>query len=67
MNEGIHIYNTADKYNVKATIEMENCMVDLLAREGRVKEAYEFVKQMESPNEITWTSLLAGDITIRKI
>ncbi|CAL1396538.1 unnamed protein product [Linum trigynum] len=48
-------------YGIEPTVEHYGCVVDLLIRNGRLKEAEERVKDMPvKPNAVIWRSLLAG-------
>ncbi|GAB4855791.1 hypothetical protein Ancab_024436 [Ancistrocladus abbreviatus] len=62
VDEGLAIFNAIEKlYGFKPTMEQYACAVDLLARGGRVREAYSFVNEMPleaSPK--TWSTLLAA-------
>ncbi|KAE9586635.1 hypothetical protein Lal_00004981 [Lupinus albus] len=52
--------NDAEKlYGVKPTIQHFGCVVDLLAREGRLKEAEDFVSTMPiKPDAVLWRTLI---------
>uniref|UniRef100_A0A0D3HLL2 Pentatricopeptide repeat-containing protein n=1 Tax=Oryza barthii TaxID=65489 RepID=A0A0D3HLL2_9ORYZ len=53
VDEGLRIFNKFDVYGVAAAVEHYGCLVDLLDRAGRLREAYEIVKNMlVQPNEI---------------
>lgn len=61
VDEGLQIFNKLDAYGVEAGVEHYGCLVDLLGRAGKLKEAYEIVKNMsEEPNEVIWGSLLGA-------
>jgi pentatricopeptide repeat protein len=49
-------------------VEHYGCLVDVLGQSGKLKEAYEIVKNMpEEPNEVIWGSLeLAECMLMRK-
>uniref|UniRef100_A0A0E0MFB6 Pentacotripeptide-repeat region of PRORP domain-containing protein n=1 Tax=Oryza punctata TaxID=4537 RepID=A0A0E0MFB6_ORYPU len=70
---GLRIFIKYDVYGVAAAVEHYGCLVDLLARAGRLREAYEIVKNMlVVPNEVIWGSLLGacrvhGDAEMSKL
>uniref|UniRef100_A0A7N0SZI4 Pentatricopeptide repeat-containing protein n=1 Tax=Kalanchoe fedtschenkoi TaxID=63787 RepID=A0A7N0SZI4_KALFE len=50
-----------DKFGVSPRLAHYACMVDLLSRQGNVKEAYEFVKCMPVlPDKRIWGAILSG-------
>ncbi|KAJ4867060.1 putative pentatricopeptide repeat-containing protein [Raphanus sativus] len=50
-----------EDYNLKPRDAHFGCMVDLLCRSGRLKDAHEFVNQMPvKPNAVIWRTLLGG-------
>ncbi|XP_022991386.1 putative pentatricopeptide repeat-containing protein At3g15930 [Cucurbita maxima] len=49
------------QHGIEPNITHYGCLVDLLARAGRLKEAHEVIKNMPiEPNSIVWGALLAG-------
>ncbi|KAL6840222.1 hypothetical protein ACP4OV_030032 [Aristida adscensionis] len=61
VDEGLRIFKKFDVYGVDAGVEHYGCLVDLLGRAGKLKEAYEIVKNMpEEPNEVIWGALLGA-------
>ncbi|PIA58750.1 hypothetical protein AQUCO_00500593v1 [Aquilegia coerulea] len=49
------------EHNIKATLEHYGCMVDLMARVGMLKEAYDLIKSMPiKPNDVVWRCLLSA-------
>lgn len=61
VDQGLRIFNKFEAYGVEAGVEHYGCLVDLLGRAGKLKEAYEIVKNMaEEPNEVIWGSLLGA-------
>ncbi|XP_038719511.1 pentatricopeptide repeat-containing protein At4g21065 [Tripterygium wilfordii] len=50
-----------EEYGIVPKIEHYGCMVDLLGRAGRVKEAYEYIQNMPlQPNAVIWRTLLGA-------
>lgn len=61
VEEGLRIFNKFDMYGVAAGVEHYGCLVDLLGRAGRLKEAYEIVKNMPvESNDVIWGALLGA-------
>uniref|UniRef100_A0A0A9CNN3 Pentatricopeptide repeat-containing protein n=1 Tax=Arundo donax TaxID=35708 RepID=A0A0A9CNN3_ARUDO len=62
VEEGFALYRSMETFGVAATPQHHCCAVDLLAKAGRVEEAYEFVEGLgEEGNFISiWGSLLAS-------
>uniref|UniRef100_A0A0D9W183 Pentacotripeptide-repeat region of PRORP domain-containing protein n=1 Tax=Leersia perrieri TaxID=77586 RepID=A0A0D9W183_9ORYZ len=61
VDEGLGIFKKFDVYGVAAGVEHYGCLVDLLGRAGRLREAYEIVKNMlVEPNEVIWGSLVGA-------
>ncbi|KAJ6841672.1 pentatricopeptide repeat-containing protein-like [Iris pallida] len=58
--EGYRIFNSCtSKFGVERRIEHYGCMVDLLARAGRLDEAEEFVRGMPfEPDPVMWRNLV---------
>ncbi|XP_071720462.1 pentatricopeptide repeat-containing protein At4g21065 [Rutidosis leptorrhynchoides] len=55
-----------EEFGIEPRIEHHGCMVDLLGRSGRVKQAYEYIIDMPiKPNAVIWRTLL-GACTIYK-
>lgn len=62
VDEGMRYFRlmTSD-YDVTPDQEIYVCVVDLLGRAGRIKEAYDLIETMPfKPNEATWAALLGG-------
>ncbi|KAK9039450.1 hypothetical protein V6N11_014650 [Hibiscus sabdariffa] len=62
IDEGIQCFYTMEKdYGVVPGIEHYGCMIDLLGRGGRLKEAFMLVHSMPfEPNAIIWGTLLGA-------
>lgn len=62
VDEGFDYFNQMrDRYGIMPRIEHYGCMVDLLGRAGKVKEAYGFIKDMPmQPNAVIWRTLLGA-------
>jgi pentatricopeptide repeat protein len=62
VDEGFNYFNRMkEEYGIVPRIEHYGCMVDLLGRSGKVKEAYEYIQNMPlQPNAIVWRTLLGA-------
>jgi len=62
VDEGFNYFNRMkEEYGIVPRIEHYGCMVDLLGRSGKVKEAYEYIQSMPlKPNAIVWRTLLGA-------
>jgi pentatricopeptide repeat protein len=62
IDEGLHFFNSMIKlYSLKPVAEHYTCMVDLLGRAGRLREAFELVQGMQiQPNAGVWGALLGA-------
>lgn len=62
VDEGLrYFYSMEEAYNLTHKIEHYGCMVDLLGRVGRLKEAYDLILRMPiKPNEVIWGTLLGA-------
>lgn len=62
VDEGIRYFNNMERdYGIVPHIEHYGCMVDLLGRGGRLKEAYRLVQSMPlEPNVVIWGTLLGA-------
>ncbi|GAB4829423.1 Pentatricopeptide repeat-containing protein At4g21065 [Ancistrocladus abbreviatus] len=62
VHEGFDYLNKMkEKYGIVPKIEHYGCIVDLLGRAGKVKEAYEFIQNMPlQPNAVVWRTLLGA-------
>lgn len=61
MQEGLNIFSKMEIYGVKAGVKHYGCIIDLLGRGGRLKEAFDLVKSMPMrPNDTIWGTLLGA-------
>jgi len=62
IEEGLRLFHNMEReFGVTPQIEHYGCIVDLLGREGYLKEAYNFVVRMPiRPDPILWRSLLGS-------
>ncbi|KAL5992326.1 hypothetical protein ACLOJK_013242 [Asimina triloba] len=62
VNQGLYYFELMRNcYCIVPTIEHYGCIIDLLSRAGKVKEAYRFICSMEmQPNPIIWRTLLSA-------
>ncbi|KAK7278231.1 hypothetical protein RJT34_23257 [Clitoria ternatea] len=60
--EGYELFiNVQECYGVKPTVQHYGCLVDLLARAGRLKEAEDFIDTMPiEPDAVLWRTLIWG-------
>ncbi|XP_006651107.1 pentatricopeptide repeat-containing protein At3g29230 [Oryza brachyantha] len=65
VDEGLALYERfMENYSLIPSMEQCACIVDLLARAGRFREAVEFIRQMPiRPNAIVWGALLSASRT----
>ncbi|XP_026405687.1 pentatricopeptide repeat-containing protein At3g53360, mitochondrial-like [Papaver somniferum] len=69
IEEAFHHYRTMEAdYGITPTKEHCSCIVDLLARAGRLEEAEKFINQMQfHPDSIIWKTLLAACATQKNV
>ncbi|MFS8021015.1 putative tetratricopeptide-like helical domain superfamily [Helianthus anomalus] len=62
VHEGLKIFNSLnDVHRIKPTMEQYACVVDLLARNGRINDAYRFITSMPvEPTANVWGPLLGA-------
>ncbi|KAF8096142.1 hypothetical protein N665_0317s0048 [Sinapis alba] len=62
VDEGFEYFRRMrEEYKIEPRIEHFGCMVDLLARAGEVKKAYEYITKMPmQPNVVIWRTLLGA-------
>lgn len=65
VNKGFHYFELMQKaYGILPNERHHTCMVDLLSRAGRLREAEEFIRRMPiEPEANTWAALLSGCCT----
>ncbi|WVZ61881.1 hypothetical protein U9M48_011689 [Paspalum notatum var. saurae] len=57
-----------EEYGIAPRIEHLGCMVDLLGRAGKVKEAYDYILTMPlKPNDVVWRTLLGACAMHKKL
>ncbi|KAG5402956.1 hypothetical protein IGI04_009075 [Brassica rapa subsp. trilocularis] len=69
IQDGLHIFDSIRTvYGINPTMEQYASVVDLLARRGRLDDAYAFVTEMPvEPNENIWGTLLRACITYNRM
>lgn len=69
LEEGWHWFNKmTDQFGIEPGVEHYGCMVDLLARAGRLTEAYNLIKGMKvRPDFVVWGSLLGACRTHKNV
>lgn len=61
VEEGMETFAKMEKCGLTASIRHYGCIIDLLGRAGRLKEAYDLVKRMPvTPNDTVWGALLGA-------
>ncbi|WVZ00630.1 hypothetical protein V8G54_026699 [Vigna mungo] len=62
VEEGLQLFHEMKRtFNVTPQIKHYGCIVDLLGRAGKLKEAYEFIMQMSiNPDDVIWRILLGA-------
>lgn len=62
VDEGLEVFRSINEvYRMKPTMEQYSCVVDLLARNGRITDAYSFVTGMPvEPSANIWGALLGA-------
>ncbi|XAR66589.1 hypothetical protein NMG60_11012871 [Bertholletia excelsa] len=62
VDEGWRFFNfMRNDYGIEPQLEHYACMVDLLARSGKLRKAYKFIKEMpKEPDATIWGALLCG-------
>jgi pentatricopeptide repeat protein len=69
VDDGFAYFNRMkEEYNIAPRIEHLGCMVDLLGRAGKVKEAYDYIFTMPlEPNAVVWRTLLGACAMHKKL
>lgn len=64
VDEGISIYNSlTTEYEMKPSVEICGCVVDLLGRSGQLDQALDFIREMPIiPGPSVWGSLLTASV-----
>ncbi|XP_059280152.1 pentatricopeptide repeat-containing protein At3g21470 [Lycium ferocissimum] len=61
VEEGLEVFSRMEKYALTASIKHYGCLIDLLGRAGRLKEACDLIKGMPfSPNDTVFGALLGA-------
>ncbi|KAL5566281.1 hypothetical protein UlMin_029445 [Ulmus minor] len=62
VEEGLCLFRITSRFGVAPQMQHYGCIVDLLGRNGHLKEAYEFIMRMMpiEPDAILWRSLLSA-------
>ncbi|OMO74543.1 hypothetical protein COLO4_26597 [Corchorus olitorius] len=61
VDEGLDIFSKMGTYGLVASIKHYGCLVDLLGRAGRLKQAFDLIKRMPmKPNDVVWGALLGA-------
>ncbi|CAH1443091.1 unnamed protein product [Lactuca virosa] len=61
VEEGLETFGKMGKYGLVANVKHYGCLVDILGRAGRLKDAYRVVTEMPvRPNESVWGALLGA-------
>ncbi|XAR57536.1 hypothetical protein NMG60_11025713 [Bertholletia excelsa] len=61
LEEGLETFSKIKKYGLTATVKHYGCLIDLLGRAGRLREAYDLIKKMPmKPNNTIWGTLLGA-------
>ncbi|XP_057977393.1 pentatricopeptide repeat-containing protein At1g31920 [Malania oleifera] len=62
VKEGLQCFDRMKfEHRIEPTLQHYGCMVELLGRAGKLKEAFELIKSMPmEPNDVVWRSLLGA-------
>jgi pentatricopeptide repeat protein len=63
VEEALHHFELIGaRFRITPTTEHFNCIVDALARSGKLDEAENFIQKIPEPNIVTWMSLLGTNL-----
>ncbi|KAL9245107.1 hypothetical protein vseg_018795 [Gypsophila vaccaria] len=61
VEKGLNLFSKMKKYGVMPGVKHYGCIIDLLGRAGRLKQAFDLIKNMPmKPNDTIWGSLLGA-------
>lgn len=61
VKEGLYLFHIMREFSITPQMQHYGCIVDILGRNGLLKEAYEFIMRMPvKPDAILWRSLLSA-------
>lgn len=61
VEEGVEFFSKLKNYDIAASIKHYGCLIDLLGRAGKFKEAFDLIKEMPMrPNDTVWGALLGA-------
>jgi pentatricopeptide repeat protein len=61
VNKGMRFFHSMESYGLVPTVEHYTCVVDLLGRTGRIREAEKFISEMPVPADgVVWGALLTA-------
>ncbi|KAM0826128.1 hypothetical protein ACQ4PT_069088 [Festuca glaucescens] len=61
VNKGMRFFHSMESYGLVPTVEHYTCVVDLLGRTGRIREAKKFISEMPVPADgVVWGALLTA-------
>ncbi|KAL1832106.1 hypothetical protein ACET3Z_001757 [Daucus carota] len=61
VEKGLEFFSKLRKYEIAASIKHYGCLIDLLGRAGKLKEAYDLIMEMPMrPNDTVWGALLGA-------
>jgi pentatricopeptide repeat protein len=63
VDSAFRIFNSMDSFSIPPTEQHYNCLLDLLNRAGRWKEAESLMSQMPTTSVVAWKTLLGGYCT----
>lgn len=57
---GEWIHNYIDKYGLQKTVPLNNALIDMYAKSGKIGKALQVFENMKNKSVITWTTMIAG-------